>query len=63
MAHVSQDDSPFNDNRARALRRLYDTIAALDLARRSESGLSGEAVDAQHDNLVRAVRLLCSGAR
>jgi hypothetical protein len=42
---------------------LYDTIAALDLARRSESGLSGEAVDAQHDNLVRAVRLLRSGAR
>ena len=63
MAHVSQDDSPFNDNRARALRRLYDTIAALDLARRSEGGLSGEEVDAQHDNLVRAVRLLRSGAR
>jgi hypothetical protein len=54
-----QDD----DNRARALRRLNDTIAALDLARRSESGLSGEEVDAQHDNLVRAVRLLRSGAR
>ena len=63
MAHASQDDSPFDDNRARALRRLDDTIAALDLARRSESGLSGEEVDAQHDNLVRAVRLLRSGAR
>jgi hypothetical protein len=63
MAHVSQDDSPFNDNRARALRRLYDTIAALDLAGRSGSGLSGEEVDAQHDNVVRAVQLLRSGAR
>jgi hypothetical protein len=42
---------------------LYDTIAAFDLARRSESGLSGEEVDAQHDNLVRAARLLRSAAR
>ena len=63
MTRVSQDDSPFNNDQARALRRLYDTIAAFDLARRSESGLSGEEVDAQHDNLVRAARLLRSGAR
>ena len=63
MAHVSQDDSPFNDNRARALRRIYDTIAALDLAGRSESGLSGKEANEQSDNLVRAVRLLRSGAR
>jgi hypothetical protein len=63
MAHVLQDDSPFDDNRARALRRLKDTIAALDPAGRSESGLSNEELDAQHDNLVRAVRMLGSGVR
>ena len=62
-AHVLQDDSPFDDNRARALRRLDDTIAALDLARRSESGLSNEEVDAQHDNLVQVARLWRSGAQ
>jgi hypothetical protein len=42
---------------ARALRRIYDTIAALDLAGRSESGLSGKEADEQRDNLVQAVRL------
>ena len=63
MAHVLQDDSPFDDNRARALRRLDDTIAALDLARRSGSGLSGEEVDAQLDNLMQVARLWRSGAR
>jgi len=54
---------PFNDNRTRALRKLDDTIAAIDLARRSGSGLSDKELDAQHDNLVRAVRLLRYGAR
>jgi hypothetical protein len=57
------DDSPFNDNRARALRRLDDTIAAFDLAQRSGSGLSGEEVDAQLDNLMQVARLWRSGAR
>ena len=54
---------PANSNRARALRRLYDTIAALDLAGRSESGLSGIEADEQRDNLVQVVRLLRSEAR
>jgi hypothetical protein len=54
---------PANSNRARALRRIYDTIAALDLAGRSESGLSGKEADELRDNLVQAVRLLHSGAR
>jgi hypothetical protein len=42
---------------------LYDTIAALDLAGRSESGLSGKEADEQRDNLVQVVRLLRSEAR
>jgi len=42
---------------------LDDTIAAIDLARRSGSGQSDKELDAQYDNLVRAVRLLRSGAR
>jgi len=54
---------PANSNRARALRRLYDTIAALDLAGRSESGLSGIEADEQRDNLVQVVRLLRFEAR
>ena len=61
MPNSSHD--PFNDNRTRALRKFDDTIAALDLAGRSESGLSGKEADEQRDNLVRAVRLLRSGAR
>ena len=61
MPNSSHD--PFNDNRTRALRKLDDTIAAIDLARRSGSGLSDKELDAQHDNLVRAVRLLRYGAR
>jgi hypothetical protein len=51
------------DDYARALRKICDTIAALDLAGRSESGLSGKEANEQRDNLVRAVRLLRSGAR
>ena len=54
---------PANSNRARALRRLYDTIAALDHAGRNESGLSGKEADEQRDNLVQVVRLLRSEAR
>ena len=52
---------PANSNRARAQWRLYDTIAALDLA--GESGLSGKEADEQRDNLVQVVRLLRSEAR
>ena len=51
------------DDYARGLRKLDDTIAALDLAGRSESGLSGKEANEQRDNLVRAARLLRSGAR
>ena len=54
---------PANSNRARALRRLYDTIAALDHAGRNESGLSGKEADEQRDNLVQVVWLLRSEAR
>ena len=52
---------PANSNRARAVRRLYDTIAALDLA--GESGLSVKEADEQRDNLVQVVRLLRFEAR
>jgi len=51
------------DDYARALRKIYDTIAALDLAGRSESGLSGKEADEQRDNLVQVVWLLRSEAR
>jgi len=54
---------PANSNRARAQWRLYDTIAALDLAGRNESGLSGKEADEQRDNLVQVVWLLRSEAR
>ena len=47
----------FPTNRDRALRRVKDTIAALDLAGRSESVLSGKEADEQRDNLVQAVWL------
>ena len=59
---MSTTTPPFPANRAGALRRVYDTIAALDLAGRSESGLSGKEADEQRDNLGQAVRLLLSGA-
>jgi hypothetical protein len=59
---MSKTAPPFPANRARALRRVYDTIAALDLAGRSESGLSGKEADEQRDNLAQAVRLLLSEA-
>ena len=55
--------NPFNDNRTLALRKLDDSIAALDLAQRSGSGLNDKEVGEQRANLVRAVRLLRSGAR
>ena len=60
---MSTTTPPVPANRAGALRRVYDTIAALDLAGRSESGLSGKEADEQRDNLVQVVRLLRSEAR
>ena len=60
---MSTTTPPFPTNRDRALRRLDDTIAALDLAGRSESGLSGKEAYEQRDNVVQAVRLLRSEAR
>ena len=43
--------------------RVSCAIAALGLAGRSESGLSGKEADEQRDNLVQVVRLLCSEDR
>ena len=43
--------------------RVSCAIAALGLAGRSESGLSGKEADEQRDNLVQVVRLLRSEAR
>ena len=43
--------------------RVSCAIAGLDLAGRSESGLSGKEADEQRDNLVQVVRLLRSEAR
>ena len=54
---MSTTTPPFPTNRDRALRRVKDTIAALDLAGRSESVLSGKEADEQRDNLVQAVWL------
>jgi hypothetical protein len=42
---------------------VYDTIAAIDLAQRSGSGLNGHELEAQRDNLVQAARLLRPEAR
>ena len=54
---MSTTTPPFPTNRDRGLRKVKDSIAALDLAGRDEGGLSSKEANEQRDNLVQAVWL------
>jgi hypothetical protein len=54
---MSTTTPPFPTNRDRGLRKVKDSIAALDLAGRDEGGMSSKEANEQRDNLVQAVWL------